>query len=177
MLSTKELKTYLCSLFAEKEDTPYVAGNGILTSVRIGFDAEKIEKNKRTIAKMLEEIGIAEKPMISLESLTKLKNGEAWNELQTMEDFQALELLLASSNACGFILNDETIKQLNINEMGELNSILISSFGPSLVGDQDKWLRLIRETIINHMYFLTDIEKIQSAIKGKTEEPESPKLG
>ncbi len=177
MLSPKELQSYLSNLFVESAETPYVVGNGIITTMRISFDAEKIEQNKRTIAKMLEEIGIDGKPLISLESLTKLKDGEKWNELQSMEDFQALELLLASSNACGFIQNDDMVKQLNINEVGDLTSILISAAGPALIGDTDKWLRLIRETIISHMYFLTDMEKIQSAIKGTTEEVEGPKLG
>lgn len=98
--------------------------------------------------------------MISLASLTTLKSGRLWNRLQSLEDFQALDYLLACSDACGFIHNDvDTIKR-NITEIGD-DLVLISRFGRSMVDDDNKWLQLIREKVVYNMYFLTDPESIK----------------
>lgn len=161
MLNTKDMKNNIIKLFAESQNEPYVIGHGILTSIKIGFDERKLEANKQAIATILQELGIDEQPMINLSSLTTLKNGEVWNQLSSLEDFQALELLLACSDACGFVHNDTDTIQRNINEMGDMNSILISKYGRSMIGDDNKWLKSIREIVIGTMYFLTDPESIK----------------
>ena len=162
MLNSKEIKNDIIQLFVENQNDPYVIGNGILTSMKIGFDERKLNEKKGEIATILQELGIDEHPMISLFKLTVLKNGEVWNKLQSLEDFQALELLLACSDACGFVQNDPATIQRNIAEIGDINSILISNIGRSLVGNDDEWLKLIREIIIKKMYFLTDPDSIKS---------------
>lgn len=169
MLNSKDMKNSIIQLFAESQNDPYVVGNGILTSMRIGFDVKKLEKKKQEIAAILQELGIDEHPMISLSSLTTLKNGEVWNQLQSLEDFQALELLLACTDACGFVHNDSATIQRNINEIGDKNSILISASGRSMIGDDDKWLQSIREVVISKMYFLTDPESIKAFATGNQE--------
>ena len=168
MLNSKEIKNDIMQLFVESQNDPYVIGNGILTSMKIGFDERKLNEKKREIATILKELGIDEHSMISLSRLTVLKNGEVWNKLQSLEDFQALELLLACSDACGFVQNDPATIQRNIAEIGDINSILISNIGRSLVGNDDEWLKAIRETIIKKMYFLTNPDSIKSfAINSK----------
>ena len=95
-----------------------------------------------------------------------LKSGFAWNQLQSLEDFQALELLLACSDACGFIHNDDDTIQRNIVEIGDLNSLLISSSGRFMVNSIEDWLRLIRKKVIDKMYFITDSESIKKYANG-----------
>lgn len=162
MINPKEIKDDIVQLFAENQDNPFVVGNGILTSIRIAFDEKKLNENKKKIATILQELGIDEHIMISLARLTLLKNGEVWNKLESLEDFQALELLLASSDACGFILNDYATKQRNIAEIGDINSLMITFSGRDLVGNDEKWLKIIRESIINNMYFFTNPDNIKS---------------
>lgn len=133
-----------------------------------------MKKKIGEIACILQELGIDEKPMISLSRLTTLKNGELWNELLCLEDFQALELLLACSDACGFIQNDLATIQRNISEIGDINSILISKIGRSLVGNDDEWLKLIKETVINKMYFLINPDRIKSFATDNQELTDTP---
>lgn len=90
MLTITEMNEKILKLFANDKNTTYKVGHGILTNVKIGFDKEKLEETKHEIATILQEIGIDEHPMISLASLTTLKNGEVWNPLESLEDFQAL---------------------------------------------------------------------------------------
>lgn len=174
MLSTKDMKNSIMQLFAESQNDPYVVGNGILIGMRVVFDEKKLEESKQTIATILQELGIDEHPMISLSTLTTLKNGEVWNQLQCLEDFQTLELLLACSDACGFIHNDAGTIQRNINEIGDINSLLISTYGRSMIGDDKKWLQSIREAVIGKMYFLTDSESIKLSANGNQELTEAP---
>lgn len=47
MLNSKKLKKDIMQLFAESPNDPYVIGNGILTSVKFGFDKRKLEKKNR----------------------------------------------------------------------------------------------------------------------------------
>ena len=173
MLNSKEVNEYIHKLMIKSTDTPYVAGNGVLTSTHVGFDQVKLEEQKPEIASMLQEIGIENSPLISLERLTKLKNGEVWNQLQSLEDLQALDLLLACANASGFILNNGIIIQMNINEIGDLTSILISGMGRSMVGDDAKWLEEIRNRVVNKMFFPVDGEKIMKAFETRTTTPTS----
>ena len=174
MLNSKEIKNDIIQLFVENQNDPYVIGNGILTSMKIGFDERKLNEKKGEIATILQELGIDEHPMISLFKLTVLKNGEVWNKLQSLEDFQALELLLACSDACGFVQNDPATIQRNIIEIGDINSILISNIGRSLVGNDDEWLELIREIIIKKMYFLTNPDSIKSFATNSQELTKTP---
>ena len=174
MLNSKEIINDIMQLFVESPKKPYVIGNGILTSTKIGFDEGKLNEKKGEIATILQELGIDEHSMISLLRLTVLKSDEVWNKLQSLEDFQALELLLACSDACGFVQNDPATIQRNIAEIGDINSILISNMGRSLVGNDDEWLRLIREIIIKKMYFLTNPDSIKSFAANSQELTETP---
>lgn len=160
MINPKEIENNIIGLFAESKDEPYVVGNGILTHIKIAFSKKKIEENKKDIAVILQEIGIDEHPLINLSSLTKYKDGSFWNQLQTIEDFKALELLLACSDACGFIYNDLDTIERNINSIGDFGSLLISQIGISIYEDKDEWLKLIKERVIEKMFFLTDSENI-----------------
>lgn len=174
MLTTKEVKDYFMQLIVESQNDPYVIGNGILTNVKIGFDEKKLEGSKQAIATMLQELGVDEHVMIKLSSLTTLKNGDVWNQLKSLEDFQALEFILACSDACGFIHNDVGTIQRNINEIGDLNSILISAYGRPMIGDDEKWLEAIREIVIDKMYFITNPESIKLYASGSQEIAASP---
>ena len=176
MINSKELNKNIRDLFAETEEEEFVAGNGIQTNVRIGFNLAKLNEKKQEIAILLRELGVDEHVLIRLSSLTKYKNGETWNNLQSIEDYQTLELLLACADACGFIHNDFATIQRNIAEIGEFNSIVISKFGRILMNDED-WLKAIRESIVNNMYFLTDPEKIRAYANGTYLEEEAPKFG
>lgn len=166
MLNSKELKENLINLFVENPDNNYVVGHGILTCMKIGFDENKLGAKKHEIASILQELGIDEAPLISLSCLMTLKSGAAWNQLQSLEDFQALELLLACSDACGFIHNDDDTIQRNIVEIGDLNSLLISSSARFMVNSIEDWLRLIRKKVIDKMYFITDSESIKKYANG-----------
>lgn len=163
MINSKELLKMLEGLLAKKEEDPFswIFGHGIITEQQIDFDKELLEKSKSKIANILKELGIDENSCTSLENLTKLKNGETWNELQTKEDFEALELLLACSDACGFILNDSITSQSNNLRIGDASSLLTSQFGRrSIDGINDEWLHTIRDEISKKMYFPTDINRI-----------------
>lgn len=174
MLNSKEIINNIMQLFIESQNKPYVIGNGILTSTKIGFDERKLNEKKREIATILQELGIDEHSMINLLRLTVLKSGEVWNKLQSLEDFQALDLLLACSDACGFVQNDPATIQRNIAEIGDINSILISKIGRSIVGNDDEWLKLIREIIIKKMYFLTNPDSIKSFAANSQELTNTP---
>jgi len=162
MYNSEDIKRKILGYLAEDSKMPYVVGNGIITNISIGFDLAKINSAKKEIAKILVDLGIDEKPLISLHSLTTLKDGTVWNSLNNITDFQALELLLACSEACGFLNNNWYTKHMNINSIGEIHSVLISGSGRSLVGDDNEWLHLIRENVVNKMYFLTDTDCIKA---------------
>lgn len=164
MLNSKELKERIVQLLAEDKLTPYVIGNGIISNMKIGFNEEKLKNEKQKIAEILKSLGVNEHPLIKLSDLTKLKNGDTWNNLQTIEDFQALELLLACSHACGFINNDDTIIRKNIMNLGDIGSISISPFRKAFIKNDDEWLRLIREDVIDGMFFFTNPEYINHVI-------------
>ncbi len=137
-----------------------IYGSGIRPSVHLSFDEAKLEESKQKIADILMEIGIENEAMIKLSSLMTLKNGEVWNDLKTMEDFHALELLLASSDACGFINNSLDIIQMNIHAVGELNSLTLTSAGISYFGE-GQWLELVRTSVIDKMHYLVNGEAIR----------------
>ena len=171
MLSTKDLKKTLKSLLPDNYDTPYVCGNGFYNGMRFGFDVEKLEEKKGEIASYLMEIGVDELPLISLASLTKLKDGSTWNNLNTFEDFQALELLVAVSDASGFIINSDVIRQMNINEVSD-DSILLTSFGKLGYKTDEEWLNEIKKCIVDHMFFFTDSDAIKlKAAEGQEKGP------
>ena len=148
MLKSKEIYDMIKPLIGKNEKNIY--GSGIRPSVHLSFDEVKLEGSKQKIADILMEIGIENEAMIKLSSLMTLKNGEVWNDLKTMEDFQALELLLASSDACGFINNSLDIIQMNIHEVGELNSLALTSAGISYFGE-GKWFLDTDENVYKYI--------------------------
>jgi len=166
MLKNDEIIKEIIALFAESDKEPYEVGNGICTNIAIAFNAEKLESKKKYIAELLQETGIGNHPLISLELLTKTSNGETWNNLDDLKDFQALELLLACSHACGFIVNNGSVKQLNINTMGDMNSIVISGIGREMLGDE--WLDTFKKVALKNMYFPVDQAKISETLESET---------
>lgn len=161
MINSKELRELLFELLTGDFEHPFVYGHGIITEQQTAFDKELLEKNKSYIANVLKEIGVDELSYITLERLTKLKNGETWNELQTKEEFETLELLLSCADACGFIDNGILAMQRNEFELGEVSSILTSDFGERWNnGITDEWLSQIREEIVMKMRFKTNAERI-----------------
>lgn len=161
-LNSKDMKDNITDLFAGSPDDFFVVGHGILTGMNIAFDHRKLSGAKPDIATILTQLGIDQSPMISLSKLTTSRDGTVWNRLQSIEDFQALELLLACSDACGFIHNDSDTIGRNIREIGDSDSILISQLARSLISNDDRWLHLIRKTVVNKMYFFTDQDSIRT---------------
>ena len=160
MLKANEMKQRVYTLFAENVKNNIVTGNGIVINRKLGFNKEKLDSCKSEFAGYLKEIGADEHQVVSLASLAKTKDGEVWNELQTIEDFQALDLFLGFVNACGFIVNSPEVMTLNINQMGEINSILVSIHGREFIGDDKKYMKLIREGVANNMFFISNIKEI-----------------
>ena len=173
MVEIKKLYKLLSNCMADdlKDKNNLLVGNGIITGRSIGFNKRKVEETKPIIASLLNEIGIVEKPLISLELLTKNKNGETWNNLLNIDDFKTLDLLLAYSDAAGFILNNTYVQQLNVNQIGELSSTVISFDGRQLVGDDAKWLEMIR-LFSENMIFVPTGEEISKHLDGEIEKEE-----
>ncbi|MCX4365164.1 MAG: hypothetical protein OSJ70_05265 [Bacilli bacterium] len=161
MFDLKDLLEVLESILSEDLSKPFVFGHGIITEQQIAFDKEALENNKARIASLLKYLGIAGLSSVTLERLTKLKNGDTWNELQTKEEFEALEYLLACSDACGFIVNNILTSQKNCFELGSISSILTSDFGERFYnGITGEWLKTLREEVIGKMHFSVNGEKI-----------------
>lgn len=174
MLSSKDLEKTITQLFAKNQSNPYVVGNGLLQSMRIAFDKKKLDKVKPEIATLLQDLGVDEHPLINLTNLTTLKNGEVWNQLQSLEDWKALELLVACSDACGFIINDSSVKIRNINNLGDNVGLIESDFYYDFADENghinyDEWLKSIREKVADNMYFLPSPESIKAFVGGSQE--------
>lgn len=174
MLSPKDMKNTIELLFAENQSTPHVVGNGILQTMRIVFDEKKLDRVKPEIAILLQDLGVDEHPLISLIGLTTFKSGEVWNQLQSLEDFQALELLLACSDACGFISNDFNVKLMNINNLGDDAALIAPGFYYSFADSEgrinyDKWLKEIRERVATNVLFIPSPETIKAYASGQQE--------
>ena len=161
MLNNKEIIALTKSLLVNDPNAEsYVVGRGITTNQVFGFSPEKIEDAKETIAKCLIEIGLNEKEFIILKDLMRLKEGGFWNYLTCFEDYQALDNLLAVANACGFINNSKGTEMSHVFMLGDINSILISQFRRVFVPNDEDWLKGLRETVIERMYFTVNIDKI-----------------
>ncbi len=161
MFDLKDLLEMLESVLSEELNKPFVFGHGIITEQQIAFDEDALENNKERIATLLKYLGIAELSSMTLERLTKLKNGDTWNELQNKEEFEALEYLLACSDACGFIVNNILAIQKNCFELGSISSILTSDFGERVNnGINEEWLKTLREEVIGKMHFSVNADKI-----------------
>lgn len=163
MLKTNEIKEKLSNLMVEDLSIPYLIGNGINLGESIGFDIEKLERNKREIALILNELDIENKPIVSLKTLTRLKNGEVWNSLQSMDDFHALNLLVACADACQFLENGQEIQQLNIGQLG-YNADLITTSGRQAINNEEEWLKLMRERVLDSVLYLSYNENVKSTI-------------
>lgn len=176
MLDPKNIYNMITGLFAGPDDQDaIVVGRGIFPVMKIGFHAKKIEEARPMIANILYELEASEHPLIDLKYLLTKKTGEEWNHLLSMEDFHALDLLLACSDACGFIYNNAMVTIMNIAELGDA-SILISSLGKALFKSSEEWLTSIRENVLHKMYFPVDKEAIRKFASSKLEEkPKSQK--
>ena len=150
-------------LINDPEKDKYVVGKGITTGMAWGFKPNGIEENKGLIANYLKELGLdeKEKPYISARDLMTLKDGTLWNELQTYEDYTALDYLLAMACACGFIDNSQGTEIMNVNFIGEGNSIFISRHGREFAGNDKDWLDAIKESCIDHMHYVVNVSGIK----------------
>lgn len=174
MLNSKDMKNNIQQLFAEDQSTPHVVGNGILQTMRIAFDEKKLDRVKQEIAILLQDLGVDEHALISLLSLTTFKSGEVWNQLQSLEDFQALELLLACSDACGFISNDFNVKIRNINNLGDDAFLIAPDFYYDFADSEgrinyDEWLKAIRERVAANIFFIPSPDSIKAYASGRQE--------
>lgn len=172
MLNSKDMRNNIQQLFAQDQSTPQVVGNGILQTMRVAFDEKKLDRIKPEIAVLLQDLGVDEHALIDLLSLTTFKNGETWNQLQSLEDFQALELLLACSDACGFISNDFNVKIRNINNLGNDASLIATDFYYAFADSKgcinyDEWLKEIRERVATNIFFIPSPDSIKAYASGR----------
>ncbi len=165
MLNSKEINNYITKLMAN-EDEDFVIGNGVLTSMKIAFSKMKLEENKEMLANILHDLGVDNYPLITLDSLTTLKDGQVWNKLESMEDFAALDILLACSHACSFIDNDLDTVGNNINNLGEIDSLYLTLSGRKMVNDDTKWLAKVKE-LSKKMNYLTFPAEIKANLQKK----------
>ena len=136
---------------------------------------KNIEEARPTLPHLLYQLETSQPPLIDPTHLLTTQTGEEWNHLLSMEDFHALDLLLACSDACGFIYNNAMVTMMNIAELGDA-SILISPLGKSLFKSSEEWLTSIRENVLHKMYFPVDKEAIRKFASSKLEEkPKSQK--
>ena len=163
MLKTTEIKEKLSDLMIDDLNTPYLVGNSIILCEAIWFDEEKLERNKKDIALILNELDIERKPLVSLKTLTRLKNGEEWNSLQSMDDFHALNLLVACADACQFLENSMEVQQLNAGQLGG-NAEIITTVVRQTINNDEEWLKLIRERVLNKVFYLAYDENVKSTI-------------
>ena len=112
---------------------------------------------------ILNELDIENKPIVSLKTLTRLKNGEVWNSLQSMDDFHALNLLVACADACQFLENSIEVQQLNIGQLG-YNADLITTSGRQAINNEEEWLKLMRERVLDSVLYLSYNENVKSTI-------------
>lgn len=158
MLNSKDVKLNIMELLTTDESKRTVGSR--VNGQTMSFDSTKLAERRQEIATILTELGIHEQPKISLKSLAAKMSGEVWNELQTAEDIEALDLLLACSDACGFINNGATTVSDNINGLGALNATLLSPSGRAIVGNDTIWARLVRERIADNVSFYPAQDKI-----------------
>lgn len=77
-----------------------------------------------------------------------------------MEDFAALEILLACSHASSFIENDINTVQKNINNLGQIDSLYLTLSSRKMMNDDTKWLAKIKELSkkLNYLTFPQEIK-------------------
>ena len=148
----------IASLLDNGEDS--VIGNGIISSY--SFNRDGLVANKDKIANVLVELGLDKQSIISLEDLTHLKNGKVWNYLNSYEEFEVLELLLAASDACKFIINDKKRVSKNITLLGN-SYYMISKGFRSYYANESDWLKDIKEHILDKMEYQVNYKYIISS--------------
>ena len=153
MFNLKELKEYIMQLVAKDEHIPYVVGYGILKDTRIKFDKWKLKQKMPEIASNMQKLRINDSMShladfryrngeFPLSDFTTLKTGEVWNQLQSIEELQALDLFMACLDACGFVWKSEA-----------MYSFLLSNDARIEAGNDDRWLQLLREKVVNNTYY------------------------
>ena len=164
MLNSKEIVDFVRGLMIEDHlKEKFVKGRGLTTGIVWGFVPERLEEAKGEVAKLLNELDIHDNPWISANDLLVLKNKEMWNKLGSYEDYQALDLLIAVSNACGFIDHNIGNEMMNVLFMGEGNSIVISRYGRSIINNDEKWLEGVRE-VLAHVHFIIIEDEIRERL-------------
>ena len=130
----------------------FVIGDGIMSTMVYPFDDVALENIKHEIATYLNNIGIDKKDRITLDDLTRYEDGKEWNKLQTMLEFEALELLLSCAHACGFIHKTPNDLRQTISEVGEENDILVSNSWEEEYSEKE-WLKALKRFVTGHTYF------------------------
>lgn len=85
----------------------FIFGNGIFFPSALVFNKQKLEGVKQGVAEVLMQLGVDEKRFVSLGEMT------GFEKLHDYDDVRSLELLVAASDACGFIDNSNMIQVLN----------------------------------------------------------------
>ncbi len=173
MINSQEIVETITQLFAGSPSVDYEFGYALLQGMKIGFDLKKLDKAKPEIAKLLQVIGVDDySTLIGLRNLTTLKNGEVWNKLETLDDWKALDLLVACADACGFIINEPKVICTNVAQLGD-NANLISQYFYLPFSNEDgsinydAWLKEIREKVVDNMFFVPAPKTIKSYASGK----------
>lgn len=123
------------------------------------FGVEKINSCKADIANLLNQTDI-KKPFSTLNNLINKENGEAWNDLRILLDFEAFRYLFAMAVACKFIVISEFTRLENLKRLGEYKALIsptvIQNLTPEIF---PSWICLLKEYVFPNMNFLySDIE-------------------
>ena len=170
MINIKDLKDKLEKCITKNNNIQTIEGNSIIFGVKIGFDAEKLENIESDIAQVLYNAGANEVEEISLDNISKNKNGESWNIIQNLEDIETLNLLVASADALELINNNDLTQKENAKKIGEYYQIVLSSVGRQVVNNDRKWVGFIRDYISKSVSYPTNPELIESFAKKDLDE-------
>ena len=154
-------------LIASREEE-FVPGNGVFLGRTLGFNKQKLESVKQEVAEILMQLGVNEKTLVSLGSM-------AGNiELHDLDDIQALDLFVATSDACGFIDNSEMVQAINYGTLldasnnSQCNIDPVRCVGPlarTLLSDEEIAAG-ISDICYKRMLFFVNGDKIEKAALG-----------
>ncbi len=154
MIEPKKLKKFISKLTINDSEEESVVGNGVRSDISIRFNKRKLDLAKPKLLKIFNELNVGGEAIVSLKDLTLLKDGTVWNNLDDLEDFQALELFLCALDASGIVCNNDDVRQMNNDELGSLTSLVITKFGIDFAGGINKWLQLMKKYIMDTLYVI-----------------------
>ena len=154
-------------LIASREEE-FVPGNGVFLGRTLGFNKQKLESIKKEVAEALMQLGVDEKRLVSLGEMT------GFEKLHNYDDVRSLDLLVAASDACGFIDNSDRIQVLNytallsVSKHSQYNIDPVRCFGPlarSYLSDEEI-AAAITDVGYKNMLFYVNGDKIEKAALG-----------